>query len=594
MKLWRFLFCDWNFIVVRFLTQLYTPNSSCLTELCASVPMFQKIRSAPSALSKISDHSVVAVSGFNLAATPEHLILTLYEYYEKTGHPKDLFFICDSLPAVPGRALDYVGEQLCKKDDKDFLRGFQIPFLGFSPWTQKVVERELVEAYSWPIGIIAYWFREIASGRPGLITKIGIDTLLDPRRERGALNKKGVSTKTCKISVIDLQGEEFLYYQAPKPTFALIRASVSDEMGNLSMQDEGIRGTVLNIAQATKARPDPGVVIAQVRWLTKTGTINPRDVDVPFPLLDYVVLSPKNHHWQTGSIEYDPRISYRVLQPLNTAASVDLLAQPEDEISRVIGRRVLLELVKILEHKGCPVLVNLGVGIPALVSSLAAEEDLGECIVSVLESGPWGGIALSGVDFGVALSPFALSSIPDMFSNFEGGVIDAASLGFLQVDPTGSVNPSLLPGRVYGPGGFPVIAGGGPRTYFAGAFTAGPSKIAVTSEGLKIIEDGKVVKFVRQIYRVFFSGTEAMKHGKEILYITERAVFRLTQKGVQLEEIAPGIDLERDVLKKMDFDPAVSPDLKEMSKVLFARDKMDVRKLVLEHLRKEKVSLAEL
>lgn len=552
------------------------------------IPAFRKTRTASAALSFIRDGSVIAISGFNLAATPEHLILKLYEQYERTGHPKDLFLICDSSPAVPGRALDVVSAKLYEKRDSEFLRGFQIPFLGFSPWTQKVVQGELVEAYSWPIGIVAYWFREIASGRPGLITKIGIDTLLDPRREGGALNQRATEKRTCTISVIDLLDEEFLFYQAPKPGFALIRASVSDETGNLSMMDEGIRGTVLNMAQAVKARPNPGTVIAQVRWQTKSGTINPRDVDVPFPLVDYVVLSPKSHHWQSGKIEYDPRISYRVLEPLGEGTSLDVVAPPESEIERVIARRVLLELARILEDKGCPVLVNLGVGIPALVSSISAQEDLSDCIVSVLESGPWGGIALPGTDFGLAISPFALSSMPDMFSNFEGGVIDAASLGFLQVDTFGNVNPSFLPGRIYGPGGFPVIAGGGPRIYFAGFFNAGPSKIKVESGALKIVEDGKIPKFVDNVYRIFFSGKEALKHGKEILYITERAVFRLTKEGVRVEELAPGIDLERDVLKKMEFEPLISPHLGEMDQVLFKEGKMEIRKAVIDSLPKKK------
>jgi propionate CoA-transferase len=552
------------------------------------IPAFRKTSSASSALSLIRDDSVLAVSGFNLAATPEHLILKLYEQYEKTGHPKDLFLICDSLPAVPGRALDSVSEQLSTNQDHNFIRGLQIPFLGFSPWTQKLVQQDLVEAYSWPIGIVAYWFREIASGRPGLITKIGIDTLLDPRREGGALNARATEKKTCRVNVIEILGEEYLFYQAPKPDFALIRASVSDEAGNLSMMDEGIRGTVLNMAQAVKARPNQGTVIAQVRWVTKSGTINPRDVDVPFPLVDYVVLSPRSDHWQSGRIEYDPRISYRVLQPVDELESLDLISPTENEIDRVIARRVLFELARVLEEKGCPVLANLGVGIPALVSSIAAEEDLADCVVSCLESGPWGGIALSGIDFGLALSPFALSTMPDMFSNFEGGVIDAASLGFLQIDSSGNVNPSILPGRVYGPGGFPVVAGGGPRIYFAGTFTAGPRKIKVESGQVKIIEDGKISKFVREVYRIFFSGNEAIKHGKEILYITERAVFRLTKNGVLLEEIAPGIDLDRDVLKKMEFQPIVSPHLSTMDPRLFLKEKMEIRKGILESLPKKK------
>jgi propionate CoA-transferase len=539
-----------------------------------------KLAGVDEALSFVKDSSSVAVSGFNMAATPEHLILNLFERFQKTGHPRNLFMICESLPAISGRALDLVSEKIVKERNEDFLQGLLIPFLGFSPWTQKAVEANLFETYSWPIGVVSYWFREIASGRPGLVTNIGIDTLLDPRREGGAMNSKATEKMTCKVDLIHIEGEEFLFYHAPKPHFALIRASVSDERGNLSMEDEGVRGTVLNISQATKARPEPGFVIAQVRWITKSGTMNPREVDVPSPLVDCFVISPKQHHWQGGTFEYDPRISYRVIQPVTMEVIQDILPPVEQEFEKIIARRVLLELIKILEEKQSPVLVNLGVGIPALVSAVAAEEDLMDCILTVLESGPWGGIALSGADFGLAFSPFALSTMPDMFSNFEGGVIDAASLGFLQIDEGGSVNPSMLPGRIYGPGGFPVIAGGAPRTFFSGAFTAGLSKMKIEEGELKIIEDGPVSKFVHSVYRVFFSGKEAIKHDKEILYVTERAVFRLTREGVMLEEIAPGVDLEKQVLRKMEFAPKISTSLKTMEKSIFLREKMNLRKLV--------------
>ncbi len=461
------------------------------------------------------------------------------------------------------------------------MHGLLIPFLGFSPATQKAVEANLFETFSWPIGVVTYWFREIASGRPGLITTIGIDTLLDPRREGGAMNAKATEKKTCKVNLIHIEEDEFLFYHAPKPDYALIRASVADERGNLSMTDEGIRGTALNISQATKARPNPGSVIAQVRWITKAGTINPRDVDVPSPLVDQVVISPKEHHWQGGTFEYDPRISYRVMQPVTEKIVSDMLPPTGEPTEKIIARRVLLELTKVLEEKKAPVLVNLGVGIPALISAVAAEENLTDYILTVLESGPWGGIALSGTDFGLAFSPFALTTIPDMFSNFEGGVIDAASLGFLQVDALGNVNPSMLPGRLYGPGGFPVIAGGAPRTYFSGAFMGGQTVMNVDSGGLQILEDGPISKFVPEVYRVFFSGKEATRHGKEILYITERAVFRLTDNGVLLEEIAPGIDLEKQVLQKMEFQPKISPKLQFMEKSLFQKEKMGLRDSVL-------------
>jgi len=315
-----------------------------------------------------------------------------------------------------------------------------------------------------------------------------------------------------------------------------------------------------------------------VRWITKAGAMNPREVDVPFPLVDHVVVSPKEYHWQSGRVEYDPRLSYNVMPPI-TEDILRGLRSPSAKygVEKVIARRVLLGLISILEEKGCPVLVNLGVGIPALISLISAEEEVAECIVTVLESGAWGGVALTGIDFGLALSPFALSTMPDMFSNFEGGVIDAASLGFLQVDSLGDVNPSVLPGRFMGPGGFPVIAGGAPRLFLAGAFTAGESNIGVTPHGLEIVEDGKIPKFVPKVYKSFFSGKEALKEMREILFVTERAVLRLTTDGLMVEEIAPGVDLERDVLKKMKFEPLVSPDLIEMDKRLFTKEKMGVK-----------------
>ena len=544
--------------------------------------MRSKVADVADSLSEIRNGSVVAISGFNLAAAPEHLIVELFERYLKTGEPKNLFVISDALPAMPGRALDFVAEKLYAEPNQSFLRGMLMPFLGFSPWLQKMVTDNRIEAYGWPLGIAAYWFREVASGRPGLITKIGVGTFLDPRKEGAALNDKASKTSPCRVSMINIEGEEYLLYQAPKPDYALIRASVADEQGNLSMKDEGVRGTVLSIAQATKARPNPGLVIAQVRWLTKAGTVGVREVDVPGPLVDSVVVSPRERHWQGGSIEFDPRISYTVLPPITEQLVRDVSASPPADYEKVIARRVLLELVKILEQKRKPVLINLGIGIPASVSAVAAEEHVTEFIVTVLESGQWGGLALSGPDFGLAISPFALSTIPDMFSNFEGGTIDAASLGFLQVDKEGNVNPSMLPNRIFGPGGFPVIAGGAPKTYFAGAFSGGNSRISIVDEkSLRIEREGSIRKFVDSVHRVVFSGEQAIKYGKEILYVTERAVFTLTQKGVSLLEFAPGVDIDRDILSNMDFAPVSDSSAKEMDERLFRKQKMGIRDEVL-------------
>ncbi|MDA4119084.1 MAG: acyl CoA:acetate/3-ketoacid CoA transferase [Thaumarchaeota archaeon] len=533
-----------------------------------------QVVAADFALAAIDDRAVLAISGFNMATTPEYLILELLRRYERTGHPKGLFLICDALPAIPDRALDRLVKELYESRDFGLMRGISVPFLGFSPWLQRLVTENRVEAYSWPMGVAAYWFREVSSGRPGVISKVGIDTAIDPRKDGGKLNGLAESKNTCSVKRIKVDQEDYLLYEAPKPNFAFIRGTTADGKGNVSMEDEAIRGTVLSIAQATKAHPDPGMVVAQVRRASREPSL-PRSVEVPGPLVDYVVVSPEAYHWQAGTSAYNPSYSSNA-----KIARKPPDGAPMDPTQRVIARRVLVELVADTVHKGKPVIVNLGVGIPALVSRLAIQERVSDFIVTVLESGQWGGLALPGVDFGVAVGPFALSTMPDMFSNFEGGTIDAASLGFLQVGENGDVNPSMLPGRIYGPGGFPVIAGGSPRIYFAGAFTAGESKIEVVEGKVRIRRDGGIDKFVRKVYRNFFSGNQAHRFGKEVAYFTERAAFRLGPEGLILTEIAPGVDLDKDVLGKMGFKPRLDKNLRIMDRAIFSPTPMNLSRRI--------------
>jgi acyl CoA:acetate/3-ketoacid CoA transferase len=313
--------------------------------------------------------------------------------------------------------------------------------------------------------------------------------------------------------------------------------------------------------------------------------MNPREVDIPGPLVDHIIISPKKYHWQAGTIDYDPRISYRIVPPITEKLVEDVTGKSVSAYEKVIARRILIELIRLYEEKQAPVLANLGIGIPALVSSIAAEENITDFIITVLESGPWGGIALSGIDFGLAISPFAVSTIPDMFSNFEGGIIDVASLGFLQIDREGNVNPSILPGKIFGPGGFPVIAGGAPKTYFGGAFTSGQKKIDIVNNKLLISEDGHP-KFVESVFKIIFSGPQALKYEKEILYITERAFFRLTKEGLVLEEVASGIDIEKNIIAKMGFAPIVSSSIKEMDERLFKDGKLGMRDEIMSIMRK--------
>jgi len=531
-----------------------------------------------STLNNIADNSVIAISGFNMATTPEYLINELLKVYQRTGHPKNIFIMSDALPAVPGRALDKVGQTLCENSNQDFIRGMLMPFLGFSPWLQRLVLEDRIEAYGWPIGITAYWFREIGSGRPGLLTKIGINTFLDPRNDTAALNQSGKKNLTCKVELVQLDGEDYLFYKAPKPDWAFIRASIADEMGNMSLREETIRGTVLSIAQATKACPRRGKVICQVRWLGKSGTLNPREVDIPFPLVDHIIISPLDFHWQTGSVAYDPRLSQQVMTSFYSYPDSNMNPSPHEDYEIIIAKRVVLDFADLVKKRnGSPILINLGIGIPALVSKVIANEGLTDLVISAIESGPWGGFALTGNDFGTSVSPFAMSTIPDMFSNFEGGIVDAASLGFLEIDEMGNVNPSILPGRIFGAGGFPVIAGGISKIYFAGSFTGGKKTIRIKDEVIKIVSDGSITKFVKNVHKISFSGKEATKYGQEICYITERAVFKLSENGLLLTEVAPGVDIQKDVINKMEFKPRISANIAKMDSRIFNNTVMNIK-----------------
>jgi len=544
--------------------------------------VIRKIVSAREAVSRVPDNAVVAISGFNAATAPFYLIETLLQHYLETGHPKNLFIISDAIPAIPGFGLDKVGKLIAEEPGQDFVRGFLLPFYGWAPELQKAVMKNLVEAYTWPIGILTRWLRTVAVGAPGVFSRVGLGTFIDPRQDGGFLNDLARERKTAVVEHVRIEGREYLLYKAPKPNVALIRATTADEIGNLSMEQEAIYGSVLSFVQAAKAHPG-GLVIAQVLRVVTLGEIHPKHVVVPGPLVDYVVVARRGtevekYHWQTASFDLNPVISgdvpYRVAyEPAPLTAD------------KVVARRVVLELVKLIGLLGRPIVVNLGIGIPALAADVIREERLDDFIHLTVESGPWGGYALMDADFGAAMGHYAVIPMPEQFVLYEGGAIDATSLGFLQVDKEGNVNPAFLPGRLPGPGGFPVIAIGSPRVYFAGGFTAGKRRIEVKNCKLAVEEEGHITKFVERVYKIVFSGRYAVEEEKEVLYVTERAVFRLTPSGVELVETAPGVDLERDVLGKMEFRPVVRR-VEEMDRRIFCEGKMGLREEALKIVRK--------
>lgn len=544
--------------------------------------MIRKFVSGPEAVSKIPDGAIVAISGFNAAVSPFYLIDELIERYKKTGHPKHLFIISDAIPSIPGFGLDKIGKLILEDPGQEFVRGFLLPFYGWAPELQRAVMKNLVEAYTWPIGIVTRWLRSVAVGAPGIFSRVGLGTFIDPRLDGGFLNDLARERRTVRVEVVEVDGREYLLYKAPKPNVGLVRATTADEIGNLSMEQEAIYGSVLSIVEAVKAHPG-GLVIAQVLRTVTLGEIHPKHVVVPGPLVDYVVVTRRGtevekYHWQTASFDLNPIISgdapYRVAyEPIPLTAE------------KVIARRVVSQLVGVLKNLGRPIIVNLGIGIPALAADVIREEKLDDFIHLTVESGPWGGIALMEADFGAAMGHYAVIPMPDQFVLYEGGAIDATSLGFLQVDKEGNVNPAFLPGKLPGPGGFPVIAIGSPRVYFAGAFTAGPGKILVKNCKLVIEQDRPIIKFIEKVYKIVFSGKYAVEEEKEVLYITERAVFKLTPIGVELIEVAPGVDIERDILNKMEFKPVVKRVV-EMDKGLFCDERLGLREEALEIIKK--------
>lgn len=527
-------------------------------------------------LRKIPDGSTIAISGFNISTAPEYLILKLYEEYEKTGSPKHLFIESDSLPGSPGRGIDKVCEKIYESGNFDFIDGVLMPFLGWSQWLQKLIREEKIEGYTISIGTMAHLFREISAGRPGLLTKVGVGTFLDSKHDGGALNKLAEERRRLTVENVTFHDKELLFISAPKPDVTLIRGTTADELGNISMEKEGIYGSVFTMVQAAKAMPDGGKVFCQVERVARQGTINPKAVHVPGPLVDFVVVSPSEFAWQTGSIEFDPRISGGLIPPRDHRHKKKV---PVD-VKLVIQRRASQEIMKRIKERGKPIIANFGVGIPSEIPSVLENERVSDYVYSTVEAGPWGGIPLTGDDFGVSVGPFAIIPLPDQFTLYEGGMIDIAILGFMQIDRYGDVNPSMLPGRIPGPGGFPAITCGSPSLVFAGQFMAGPSSVIVENGKLKIVKEGDTMKFVDKVYKILFKADVAHRGGKSVTYVTERAVFKLKKNGLILSEIAPGIDLDRDVLDHMEFKPIIGEDFREMDPALFKPGRIGLNAMV--------------
>ncbi len=486
----------------------------------------------------IADGATVIVGGSGAGhAVPQRFIDALAEVYRQEGHPRDLTTV-----RVVGIG-DFAERGFSQLALRGLMRRTIGSNIGNEPALGALVQANEIEAYSFPQGVLSLLCREIAGGRPGLITDIGLDTFVDPRQTGGKQNSR---TTEDLVEVVNLRGREWLLYHSFPIDVAVIRGTTADEDGSISMEDEAVQGEMLAMAMA--ARNSGGIVIAEVRQLARRGTLAARTVKVPGALVDHVYVDPDQT--QTYATRYSPYYAGALRRPAPVASAAPI---PVD-VRKVIARRSLLEF-----RPGY--ICNLGFGISQEIGAVAFEEGIADQLVLTVEQGIFGGVPVAGNEGGAGFNYQAMLDQPSMFDFYDGGGLDMTSLSFAEVDADGSVNVHAFPGRVRGPGGFPNISSHTKKVCFVGALTTGGLELDFSTGRPQIVNEGRVPKFVPEVREVTFSGRLARERGQEVRYITERAVFALSEAGLTLVEVADGIDIRRDVLEQMGFTLAIADPL---------------------------------
>jgi propionate CoA-transferase len=501
----------------------------------------------------IADGAVVTISSSSGLGCPDATLRAIGNYYLGKGKPSGITTLhpiaAGDMYGIPG--IDHLAHPglLKRVIAGSFPSG---PSSMPSPKIWQMIIDNQIEAYNVPSGILFHMHRESAAGRPGVLTKVGLDTFVDPRRQGARMNE--CSTEAI-VRTVNFEGDEWLFFPSIAPDVAIIRATTADEHGNLTMEHEG--AYLGSFDQALAARNNRGIVIAQVKRLTAFGTLRPQQVRVPGVLVDYIVVDPDQQ--QTTQTVYNPAISGEVFRPLWDFKPI------EWGVDKVIARRGALELCE-------DDVVNLGFGICALVPRILLEEGLHGEVSWVIEQGAVGGMPLLGFAFGCSSNADAIVPSPDQFTFFQGGGFDCSCLSFLQVDQEGNVNVSRLAMRPHvtaGCGGFIDITATAREILFCGYFTAGGLQLQVEEGRLQIVKEGKSRKFIREVEHVTFSGRRALQQRQKVLYITERCVLSLEPEGLTVIEIAPGVELKRDVLGQADMPLRVSAALKTMDPRIF-------------------------
>jgi len=518
--------------------------------------MKHKIVSADEAVRLIHDGDTLVCSGFGVVGVPCELTIALERRFLETQSPTGLTLM---FGGGPGDGKEAGANHLAHEG---MLKRIIGGHWGLVPKLGELAMSNKVEAYNLPLGVIAHLYREIAAGKPGNLSPVGIGTFVDPRLQGGKVNAK---TTEDIVEVVNFAGRELLFYKAHKINVAFIRGTAADPEGNMTVEREGLTQDVLAIATAT--RNSGGIVIAQVEFIAESGSLPPKRVKVPGILIDCIVVSKPENHKQTFGTAYNPAFSGEIRVPLDA-----LPPMPLDE-RKVIARRAAFELMP-------NAVVNLGIGMPEGVAAIANEEQILRYMTLTAEPGVVGGVPGSGLDFGTSTNADAVLDMSQQFDFYDGGGLDLACLGLAECDPRGNINVSKFGPKLAGAGGFINITQNSRKVVFVGTFTAGGLKVQVDNGSLKILTEGKHKKFVEKIEQVTFSGEFAAANNKSVIYVTERCVFELTPEGLELTEVAPGIDIERDIVANMAFRPIIKNPL-PMDERIFKADSMGLKDTLL-------------
>jgi propionate CoA-transferase len=508
-----------------------------------------KVISVRDAVGLVGDGKTLVIGGSGAGhAVPQRFIDELAAVFEAEGRPRDLTTV-----RVVGIG-DFAERGFSQLGLRGLMRRTIGSNIGNEPRLGALVASNEIESYSFPQGVLSQLMREIAAGRPGLVTQVGLGTYVDPRQTGG---KQNACTSEDLVEVVTLRGREWLLYHAFPIDVAVIRATTADEDGNLTMEGEAVQGEMLAMAMA--ARNSGGIVIAQVRQLEPRGSLAMRDVKVPAALVDHVFVDPDQ--WQTYITQDSPYYSGRLRKPVTDEPALPL------DVRKIIARRSLLEFPR-------GAICNLGFGISQLIGRVAWEEGITDQLVLTVEQGIFGGVPVAGNEGGAGFNYQAMIDQPYMFDFYDGGGLDIASLSFAEVDAEGNVNVHAFEGRVRGPGGFPNISARTGRINFVGTLTAQGLELDISGDGVRVVREGSLEKFVPKVRELSFSGRLARERGQQVRYVTDRAVFALAEDGLVLTEVAPGIDVERDVLGQMGFRPRVADDLQSMDPRIYAQGPM--------------------